>query len=144
MLLYLGLSVLVVAILVAISFLFMLRCGVACAASMTYLDLLKALLSLGPKLPAILAWLQSGFELFKGLLPSADTGELAITELSEEEKGAERQVADIVAGPSGAFDGSRLRALFTFLQASGLGPILISLLTKLATGGMLQENDASC
>jgi len=104
-----------------------------------YLKFLQILIALGPKLPAILAWLQAGFELLKGLLPTPvpeDSGSLQMVQADECAAEAERlegEVAAIVAGPNAAFDGTRLRGLFKFLQDSGLLTILIGILTK--TGG---------
>jgi hypothetical protein len=88
-----------------------------------YLKWLQVLIALGPKLPAILAALQALFDAIASAIPApagSAEGSLQVVQPSTAELEAEQQVAALVAGPNAAFDGSRLRALFTFLQATGL------------------------
>ena len=102
---------------------------------MKYLEFLNLLVKLGPKLKDILAWLQQGLELFKSLSPTPATGDvLQVIQPTPEESALEGQVALLVAGESAAFDGSRLRELFKFLQNSGLGQAILAILLK-AVGG---------
>jgi hypothetical protein len=106
-----------------------------------YLKWLKLLASMGDKLPAIIAWIQQGFELFGGLFPSTPVsgggGVLQFTADNPDVIEAEAQVAALLtpAGSQAAFDGSRLRNLFKFLNDSGLLTVLIGLLGKGAFGG---------
>lgn len=114
----------------------------------TYLAWLKWLLALGANVAPLIALLTEFYERLKPLLPAlpapaapGDDGGLeitqqlceptAITEVEQELVAdvltAESEVANLVAGPNAAFDGSRLRALFAFLQSSGLLDVLIKL-----------------
>jgi hypothetical protein len=86
-----------------------------------YLAWLNWLIALGPKLPAvyaeiekIVASVKAIIELFGGA-PAAD-GTLALASVSTAEAEAEIQVAALLAGPNAAFDGTRLRAIFQFLN----------------------------
>jgi hypothetical protein len=80
-----------------------------------YLNFLKVLIALGPKLPAILAALQALIDAIGAVKPVE--GGLEIVQPTIEETEAEEQVACLVAGPAGAFDGTRLRGIFAFLKA---------------------------
>ena len=103
-----------------------------------YLKWLKLLASLGDKLPAIIAWIQQGFELFKDLFPTTPTtGVLQLAAYDADVLEAEAAVAALLtpSGSQAVFDGSRLRALWKFLNESGLLTVLIGLLGKGAFGG---------
>jgi hypothetical protein len=89
---------------------------------MSYFDFLTKLLSSG-KIAAILKWIEEGLAIFNPNAPA-----LATVTPTDAELKLEGEIAVAVGGPNAAFDGSRLRALFKFLQDSGLLAIL--LLTK--------------
>lgn len=100
-------------------------------ATMNYAAFLAWLLSFKDELPAILNDIQAAVELLmsayqrvKGTLPAESF------ELTDEEASLETDVAVAVAGPNAAFDGTKLRAAWKFLNDSGLLPIIVSLLTK--------------
>lgn len=104
---------------------------VAIMAQVTYAAFLSWLISFGQHLPVILGKLNDAITtltelatIVRGTLPEA------VYSPSEDETALEGEVAQLVAGPNAAFDGSRLRAIFKFANDSGLLPILISLLTK--------------
>lgn len=108
---------------------------------MSYLDLLKLLVSFGPKLKlawpillAIFEQVQALAELFR---PETAPGELAITEVSGDELAAEAEIGQLIAvdGAQSAFDGSRLRGVFKWAKDAGLLDLLIGLVVKAATGG---------
>lgn len=108
-----------------------------------YLAFLKALLQFRDKLPRIFDWINEGLALFGELfaLPPASGDDslamLAPDADASEVLAAEAQVAELLtpAGAQAAFDGSRLRALFKFLQDSGLLNVLIGAAAKAAAGG---------
>lgn len=85
-----------------------------------YADLLKILLSLGPKLPEIWTKLTAIWALVQEVLaivrPAAQPGTLAIVDVTADEAALESQVALAIAGPGAAFDGSLLRRLFAFAR----------------------------
>jgi hypothetical protein len=99
-----------------------------------YLKFLQVLIALGPKLPAILAALQSLFDAISAAIPAPTEGTLEVSHPSTSEMEAEQTVAAMVAAPNAAFDGSRLRGLYKFLNDSGLLAVLISVLAKGAVG----------
>jgi hypothetical protein len=99
-----------------------------------YLKFLQVLIALGPKLPAILAALQALFDAISAAIPAPTEGTLELAHPSTSEMEAEQVVAAMVAGPNAAFDGSRLRGLYKFLNDSGLLAVLISVLAKGAVG----------
>lgn len=101
---------------------------------MSYLKFLQVLITLGPKLPAIFAALQGLVDAISDAWPSEQT--LEVVSSTDEELACECQVAEIVAGPNAAFDGSGLRRLFKFLQESGLLDALMTTLLAKATGGL--------
>ncbi len=103
-----------------------------------YLAFITWLVAFGTKLPKILAALETLVEAIAGTVPAPPPGEdslqlvcdtTAATEIGEPIKAqvleAETKVANLVAGPNAAWDGSRLRGLFKFLQESGLLDILL-------------------
>lgn len=97
---------------------------------MSYASLLAWLLTLGPKIKLALPLLLQLADLFA---PAADPGNVATTFATDSEcEIIEGQVMALYSqhsGPSAlAFDGSRLRGLFKFLESSGLLPILIGLI----------------
>jgi len=103
-------------------------------AQVTYAAFLTWLLSFAQQLPTVLSLLQEAADklaevatLVRGTLPEP------IFELTDEDTELEGKLALAVAGPNGAFDGSRLRAAWKFLNESGLLPVIISLLTKAAS-----------
>lgn len=88
---------------------------------MNRLAFLTWLISLGPKLPQLFAELEkivAAVTAIAGIVgkPAPDTGGLEVLELSAEEQAAEAEVAALIAGPTAAFDGSRIRALVKFYQ----------------------------
>lgn len=112
-------------------------------AQVTYAAFLSWLLSFTTRLPAILKKLDALIEAAIGVAEEAlgETPPVALAikgapanqQLlmpSDEEVALEGQVAQLVAAPNAAFDGSRLRAAWKFLNDSGLLPVIISLLTK--------------
>ncbi len=122
-------------------------------AQVTYAAFLAWLLSFSSRLPQVLEEIQKGiaafanaFLLINGTVPEgtlslesrveqyyAIKGAPASQQLivpSDEEKGLEADCAALIAGPNAAFDGSRLRGIFKFLNDSGLLAILMSMLTK--------------
>jgi hypothetical protein len=105
---------------------------------MTYLDFLRKLLALGPKLPDvfehiqhIISDVQAILRLVKGEEPLF--GEVAM-ELNATEQQAEGEVLAAMAGSSetfGAFDGTLLRRAFEFIKAHPeMLQLILSLLSK--------------
>jgi hypothetical protein len=105
---------------------------------MTYLDFLRKLLALGPKLPDvfehiqhIISDVQAILRLVKGEEPLF--GEVAM-ELNATEQAAEGEVLAAMAGSSenfAAFDGTLLRQLFEFIKNNpAVLQLILSLLTK--------------
>lgn len=100
-------------------------------AQVTYAAFLSWLIAFGQQLPTILGLLNEAIakltelaSVVRGTLPEA------VYSPTDEDVALEGQVAELVAGPNAAFDGSRLRAIFKFANDSGLLPVIISLLTK--------------
>jgi hypothetical protein len=103
---------------------------------MTYLDFLRKLLALGPKLPdvfesvqRIIAEVQTILRLVKGEEPLFGESPM---ELNATEQAAEGEVLAAMAGSSETFggigDGAILRSIFAFLQAN---PELLQLILTL-------------
>lgn len=110
---------------------------------MNYLELLRKLVALGSKLPDVWPKLVQVFTLIQeiavalGFNSAGDSaGTLNMEAASEEESALEAQVGQLLAAPGAeaAWDGSRLRALWKFMQDTGLDSILVTLLTKLLAG----------
>lgn len=111
------------------------------AAFERYAAFLSFLLTLGPKLqaiwPKLQAWVATTTDLVtavKGLIPSTTpaAGTLSICVPTDEELALEGQVAELIAGPNAAFDGSLLRALWQFGREN---PALLQFLISLLKGG---------
>lgn len=94
-----------------------------------YASFLSWLISMGPKVPRIIALLQ---ELAAIFMPPADEGTLQMVAVTPDEEDLERQVFALAvpAGSLGVADPGHLRKLFKFLNDSGLLSILIGLATK--------------
>jgi hypothetical protein len=105
-------------------------------AQITYAAFLTWAIGFSTRLPAILQKLDAAIAQIVDLIGLA-TGTTppisqAVMQPTPEEEALERQVATLVVGPTGAWDGSRLRAIWKFANDSGLLAILMSLLTKSA------------
>ena len=103
----------------------------------SYLDFLKVLLTLGPKLPALLAQVQKIIAEVKTLIglavPAESAGELAVFAPDAEAETLEGQVAASLAaaGSQALFDGSVLRSAWTFInQHPELLSLLLGILSK--------------
>lgn len=103
---------------------------------MSYLKLLQTLAALGPKL--VLLWPEiqkiiAAVQAIAGIMgqPAAETGTLAVMEVVREEAEAEVQVAALLAGETGAFDGTILRSVWSFMAKH---PEVAALIWKLLKG----------
>lgn len=110
---------------------------------MAYLDWLKLLLALGPKLPEVFASVQrliAEFRVLLGLIrphASPEPGHLELVSVTPDEAELEAQVAAALVpeGTLAAFDGTLLRRVYTFLREHPeLAAVLVTLL-KHALGG---------
>lgn len=104
---------------------------------MQYLDFLKALLALGPKLPAILALVEHIVADVQEIISLVSGGPFAAAPravVTSEEMAAENEiVAAITAGGEsrGIGDGTFLRAIWAFIESHPeLLTLILSLLTK--------------
>ena len=100
-----------------------------------YLDWLRLLASLRDKLPPIFAALQALVKAINDAFPAPTPGILELNEITPEVEAAEAAVVALVAGENAAFDGSRLRAIYTFLKETGLLDIFTAILLKKLAGG---------
>lgn len=100
---------------------------------MSYSMWLSWLLATGPKLPKVFEHVTKGTEEFRqaAILLSGAISESVYVPTGEE-LALEGQIAQALTtnGSQAAFDGSRLRGIFKFLNDSGLLQILIQVLTK--------------
>jgi hypothetical protein len=101
-----------------------------------FLKLLRVLASLDvADLKKAQALLTMIMDYFGAALPQpGTTGALENVQMSEEETALVEQISQKLSadGTQAAFDGSRLRGLAKFLQDSGLGEALLSILLKRA------------
>ena len=104
---------------------------------MPYLDWLKLLLALGPKLAVIWPIVQRMIADFRELVAivkgttTEEPGTPSVMEVVTAEAETETQVAALLAGPNAAFDGTLLRGVWSFLQKN---PELAGLIWKLLRG----------
>jgi hypothetical protein len=114
---------------------------------LSFAKLAALLIALGPKLPKAWALLQELYFLFedqitKALDKQAASEGLELVAVSAEDLELESKILQVLeqdasarGEPLQAIDFSRIRRLIKFAQAAGLDTILISILTKAATGG---------
>jgi hypothetical protein len=107
-----------------------------------YLDFLKVLLALGPKLavvwPDVLIIFEAAKRIFATVQEqSPSDGSLNLLDATTEEMETETAIAAALVGEGSlaVFDGSRLRGLFKFAKDSGLLDALLAMLAKKALGG---------
>jgi hypothetical protein len=96
---------------------------------MTYAQFLYRLIALGPQIPEALARLERIIAeitelaaMFGSLFPQQ------VVDITDADLAAEDALAQAIASPGtqAAFDGSKLRAIFAFLQSTGLLNILLA------------------
>lgn len=107
---------------------------------LSYLDFLKALLAAGPKLATLWPKITAAIEAVKALVlavnelipTSTPPGTLSMSGLTPAEAEAETQIAHVIAGAQGAFDGTILRTVWEFLRSH---PELLTWLLNLLSRG---------
>lgn len=118
---------------------------------MSWKELLSLILSAGPKLKLVWPLVLQAFEHLKAVaelvnkarellgvgtvVPSPD-GTLSVVAATDEEAALEAQVVCLISpeGAEAAWDGSRLRSIWKFLQDTGLDMVLLQILKGLLSG----------
>jgi hypothetical protein len=110
---------------------------VPAADAFSFLSLLQLIVALGPKIPKAMELLKALYDLFATEIEAAiPAGGLELVADTDEELALIGQISEALSadGTQAAFDGSRLRGLVKFLNDSGLGSLLVGILTQAAAG----------
>lgn len=108
----------------------------------SYADLLKLLITVGPRLreiwPYFKAWVEATKALYdkvSSLIPNSTPGVLSSMDLNGETAELEIQVGLLVAGPNELFEGNFLRVVYQFLMAHPeIMEAALALIKRLITG----------